>query len=113
MQEQVFSPLAAAVTDVRADLVKKHGERIADSLIDSKKGGVTLRKLVGAVLASDNAAGAVKSSRELMKIVAALVKEEMGGEWGKHSADAQRGLVKRWCVGGALRWRGPWRWRGP
>ena len=112
VQEQVFAPLAAAVAQVRADLVKKHGERVADSLIDSKKGGVTLRKLVGAVLASDNAAGAVKSSRELMKIVAALVKEEMGDEWGKHSADAQRGLVKMWCVGGAWRWRGPWRWRG-
>ena len=63
--------------------MKKHGERVADSLIDSKKGGVALRKLVGAVLASDNAAGAVKSPRELMKIVAALVEEEMGGEWGK------------------------------
>ena len=94
-------------------MAKKHGERVADSLIDSKKGGVALRKLAGAVLASDNAAGAVKSPRELMKIVAALVEEEMGEEWAKHSTDAQRGLVKVCCVGGAWRWRKPWRWRGP
>ena len=40
MPEQVIAPIAAAVAQVRADLVKKHGERVADSLIDSKKGGV-------------------------------------------------------------------------
>ena len=51
--EQVIAPLAAAVAQVRTNLVKKHGERVADSLIDSKKCGVTLRKLAGAVLASD------------------------------------------------------------
>ena len=34
-----------------------------------------------------------------MKIVAALVEEEMGDEWGKLSVDEQRGLVKMWCVG--------------
>ena len=61
--------------------------------------GVTLRKLVGGVVTTDNASAALASQKELMLLVENLVKEEMGDdEWNKLTPQQQRKLVKVWCV---------------
>lgn len=96
VKEQLFETFAETAKRLHAAMERKHGKAVADAAIDTKKGGITLRKLVGAVLATDNASAALTSQTELMKLVRQIVKDDMGDEWDKLTPAEQAKLVKVW-----------------
>ena len=96
VKEQVFDTLADTLKRLHADMEQAHGKAVADATIGARAGGVTLRKLAGAVLATDNASAALKSQTELMKLIKESVKEDMGEEWENLATVEQEKLVKVW-----------------
>ena len=106
VKEKVFGRLGDAHFAVQAALEKKYGPEKAKQIIDARAGGVTMRKLVGSVVATDNASAALTCQKELMALVETEVKNNMGDEeWAKLSTEQQQKLTRVWCVVFRLLWR--------
>ena len=104
VKAKVFDRLAAAVESVRTQLVLLHGATDADAILATKAAGATLKKLVGAILSTDNASAARMCQKELMLLVEKEMRAEMGDEWDKLTPEQQQKLVKVWCVRARARW---------